>query len=154
MSTQISKILCRAKSLGAVVPTDQVPIAAVRAAARQQLVEDSESARQRFMTSGDLKSAVYRQKQEEASAWQVVVAASGTPNPTDYPFLRARALRLDPENPDYQAVADEWNARAAVWLVIGPQIEDLYEAAIEAVDAAASVGAIEAALQVSWPQPD
>jgi len=132
---------------------DAADLAAGKSAARAMLAAGSEAARQQYITPGDGKAAVYRQKREEAADWQAVVDAAGTPVPADYPFLKARADRLDPVTPNYQAVADEWNAKAAAWLVAGPAIEDVYEAAVEAVDAAADLAAVFAATRVTWPGP-
>jgi hypothetical protein len=124
-----------------------------RAVGRELLAQASEAARQRFMTPGDIKSAVYREKQAEAAGWQAVVDASGVPDPANYPFLKNRAERLDPADPDYQAVADEWNARASAWKPIGAAIENLYEGAVEAVDEATTESDVRSALQVAWPMP-
>jgi hypothetical protein len=131
--------------------TLETDMAAMRAWATEKLVQDSEEARQRFMTPGDIKSAVYREKQAEAADWQSLVDAAASPNPDDFPFLKGRAERLDPLDPDYQAVADEWNARASAWKPIGAKIENLYEGAIEAVGSAATESEIRAALIISWP---
>lgn len=132
---------------------DAADLAAGKYAARAMLAAGAEAARQQYITPGDGKAAVYRQKREEAAAWQAIVDAAGTPVPADYPFLKARAERLNAGAPDYQAVADEWNAKAAAWLVAGPAIEDVYEAAVEAVDTAADLAAVCAATRVSWPGP-
>lgn len=132
---------------------DAADLAAAKAAGREILARASEAARQRFMTPGDLKSAVYQTKQREAQAWQATVDAGGTPEPADFPFLKARAERLAPGAPDYQGVADEWNALAAAWLTAGPAIENLYEAAVEAVSAATTAEEVLAATRVVWPTP-
>lgn len=135
-------------------PVRKAPdLATAKSAAKGWLIQQSELARQRFMSPGDVKSAVYRQKQAEAHGWQMVLDASGTPDPADYPFLKSRAERLNSEDPDYQAVADEWNARAAAWVPAGVEIEDLYEAAVETVDSAESIAAVEAACRITWPMP-
>lgn len=131
-----------------------VDLEAAKAAARKVLARQAEAARQRFLTPGDLKSSVYTQKQAEAARWQEIVDGSGTPDPAEFPFLKARAERLNPGTPDYQAVADEWTAKVAVWVhVAGPEIENSYEAAVEAVEAAADMAAVEAATRVDWPTP-
>jgi len=130
--------------------TAAMPVAERKALAKEDLAVLSEMARQQFMTPGDTKSAVYRQKKEEAEAY----LAAGAPIPEDYPFLKARAELLDPVTPDYAAVAAEWKARADAWLIAGPAIETVYDNAILLIDGAATVAEIETILAgIVWPAP-
>jgi len=46
--------------------------------------------------------------------------------------MAARAARL---KVGVQFVADEWSAKAALWESVGRQIENTYEAAVEAIEA-------------------
>lgn len=126
-----------------------------KSTARDTLVDASEAARQAWMTRGDVKSAVYREKQREAETWLAAVAAGQTPDPADYPFLKGRAERLNPEEPDYLAVANEWNTLANGWKPVGAAIEDIYEGAVEAVAAATTVQQVAAIMAtITWPVPE
>lgn len=100
--------------------------------AKARLAVAAEQARQAYITPGDGKAAIYALKRDEAQRWKAAVDGGGSPELGDYPWLAARATRLGVSG---QVVADEWNARAAVWETAGRAIEDAYEAAIEVIDA-------------------
>lgn len=114
------------------VAVDADRLADAKARAVESLGAAAERARQRRITAGDGKAAIYAIKREEAQAWQAIVDASGTPVLDDFPWIKARATRLSVSG---QVVADEWNTKATAWMAIGRQIEDVYETAVEAVNA-------------------
>jgi len=119
------------------------------------IVDDqAEAARLQYITPGSGQAMVYERKRSEAEAW----VADLSPDPADYPLLKARAERLNPGSPDYPAVATEWNAKAATWLAIAADIEGIREGAKEAIAATADGSAggddretILAGL--AWPEP-
>jgi hypothetical protein len=124
-----------------------------QARGRAVLAQRAEQARQRYITGGDGKAAVYSIKRDEAKRWQAAVAAGQKPSADACPWMAARAARL---KTSLQVVADEWNGKAAAWEAIGRDIENAYEAAVEAVQALTSgetadadvVSIVEA---VRWP---
>lgn len=124
-----------------------------QARGRAVLAQRAERARQRYITSGDGKAAVYAIKREEAKRWQALVDAGGQPKPEDFPWMLARATR---RKDVLQAVADEWNIKAELWEGVGREIEDAYEAAVEAVDAltdgeTAETDIVAIVEAVDWP---
>lgn len=123
-------------------------LADLKAEACVKIDGQAEVTRQSFITPGSGQALVYEKKAEEARQWQAAVdaaaASSGdAPVLADFPFLKARAERLGPATPDYQAVADEWNARSASWVSIAAEIEDVREGAKEGVDAAGDAAAVQ-----------
>jgi hypothetical protein len=113
----------------------------------------AERTRLLYITAGDGQAMVYRQKQDEAAAWLAAVANGDTPDPADYFFLKARAERLDAEDPDYQAVAVEWSERAAAWKAIAAHIEDIREGAKEAIATADSAGLVTILAELDFSLP-
>lgn len=118
-------------------------LADAQAAAIATIDAAAEKARCDHITSGDGQAMVYREKRLEAEAYQAEVDAGGTPIDANYPLMAARAARL---TVTLQAVADEWNAKAAAWIARAAQIEDVREAAKEAVAAATTVDAVQAVI--------
>lgn len=130
------------------------PAAEIRDKALASVDADAEAIRLKFITAGAGQALVYEAKRREAARWAEIVAAQGTPNPLEFPLLKARAERLNPATPDYQAVVDEWNARAAAWTAAAAAIEAVREGAKEAIAQAATGQAIFDALAgLVWPQP-
>lgn len=128
-------------------------LAAAKVAGKTRVAAAAEIARQAYITPGDGKAAIYALKRDEALRWQAEVDAQQTPDPADYPWIEARATRLSVTG---QAVADEWLAKAAAWEAVGRQIEDAYEAAVEAVDALTDAATAEADVAtiiaaIDWP---
>lgn len=110
----------------------------------------AEDARLQFITPGAGQALVYERKAAEAATY----AAAETPNPDDYPFLKARAERLDPDAPDYDAVAQEWNLQAAQWASVATIIENTREQAKEDISAAADHASATAIIDgLVWPVP-
>ncbi len=135
------------------VVNDADTLTRAKAAAKRRLSTLAEVQRQRYITPGDGKAAIYALKRDEALRWQAIIDALGTPILGDFPWINARATRLSVTG---QAVADEWNAKAAAWEAIGRAIEDAYEGAIEdvdlLVDAATADADIAAIIDgVVWP---
>jgi len=121
----------------------------IKAEAIAKVDADAETARLQFITGGAGMALVYERKRDEAEAYLAAV----TPDPADYPLLKARAERLDPVTPDYDAVAAEWSARAAAWVTAAAAIEGLREGAKETISEAADAATIFAALVINWPSP-
>jgi len=121
----------------------------IKAEALAKVDAEAETARLQFISGGAGMALVYERKRDEAEAYLAAV----TPDPADYPLLKARAERLDPITPDYAAVAADWNARAAAWVTAAAAIEDLREGAKETIAAAADAAAVEAATAITWPTP-
>jgi len=114
----------------------------------------AETTRTKFITPGSGQALVYEQKRAEAAAW----SAATSPDPADYPLLKARAERLNPTIPDYSAVAAEWNVKAAAWLVIAAEIEGIREGAKEAIEATTegitgSAERVAILAGLAWPEP-
>lgn len=132
---------------------DDDRLSEAKARGRAMLAVRAEAARQRYITSGDGKAAVYSIKREEAKRWQSAVAAGQKPASEGYPWMAARAARL---GVPLQAVADEWSVKAAAWEALGRDIENAYEAAVEAVEALTAGETAEADIvaiveAVHWP---
>ena len=121
----------------------------IKAEALAKVDDEAETARLQFITGGAGMALVYERKRDEAEAYLAAV----TPDPADYPLLKARAERLDPVTPDYDAVAAEWSARAAAWVTAAAAIEGLREAAKENIAAAAAAAAVLAEIDITWPAP-
>lgn len=95
-------------------------IAAAVAVARENVNEAAERARWPYVPPGH-QSSVYQNKAVEADACQAVVDASGTPDPDDYPYLKAE---VGITGADVAAVAAAVIAKRNLWLgVIDPTIE-------------------------------
>ena len=119
--------------------------------ARAVVAELAERQRQRYITSGEGKAAVYLIKREEVLRFQ---ANGGKPVvPTDFPWMNARASRLGVQ---LQVVAAEWGAKVLSWERVGRDIENAYEAAVEAIDALSNASTIETDVTrivegIRWP---
>ena len=129
----------------------QAWIAARKAAAKADLAKRAEQARQRYISDGAGKAAVYGLKREEARRWALTAPQDRTPQA--FPWIAARAVRL---GVPLSEVADEWADKANAWETVGRAIEDAYEAAVEDVEALADSDAIESDLAaivqgVTWP---
>lgn len=120
-----------------------------KAGAKRIVDSRAEAARLQFITAGAGQALVYERKRAEAEAWD----AAGSPDPADYPLLKARAERLNAGTPDYQAVADEWNAQSAAWQVAAAAIEGLREGAKDAIDVAGDIAGVHTAMDITWPTP-
>jgi len=118
-----------------------------KAAAVERIDADAEAARQRFLSPGAAKAAVYLQKQAEAARY----ASDPSPAIDDYPLIKARMAAT---GQTAAQVADEWLARAAAWTTIAAEIERQSDLAKAAVNAAATLADVEAALAaIVWPAP-
>jgi len=126
-------------------------VAEAATAAALRIDTAAETARLAWVTGGGAMAMVYREKKIEAQAYQAVVDAQGTPEPSDYPLMQGRATRL---SVTMQSVADEWNAKAAAWITAAEAVEAVREAAKEAVAPASTVAEVEAAeTGLEWPAP-
>ncbi len=132
-------------------------LADIQAWGRDDVDRQAEAARRQWITSGDGQALSYEAKRREAEAW---AAAAGPRSPADYPWLRHRAARLngvleaDATEAQMQAVATEWNTKAAAWRDAGIAIEAVREQAKEDIDVAANADAVQAVLDgVIWPAP-
>jgi len=126
-----------------------------KAAMREDLREAAEAARLRWVTPGSAKSLEYEAKRREAQRILADVAAGRTPAPAGYPFAARRAARL---GVGLEAVAREWQAKAAAWAVAGAEIADLTEAAAAAIEALTDPATLEADARaiifaIAWPTP-
>lgn len=94
--------------------------AAAAAGASTQINAAAERARWPYVPPGH-QSSVYQNKAVEADACQAVIDASGTPDPDDYPYLKAE---VGITGVDVAAVATAVIAKRDVWLgLIDPTIE-------------------------------
>lgn len=125
------------------------PLAEVKAEALRIVDEAAELARLQFITPGAGQALVYERKREEAEAY----LAELTPDPADYPLLKSRAERLDPLEPDYDAVAADWSARAVGWIAAAAVIEELREAAKEDIPLAGNASEVATLIDITWPSP-
>ncbi len=126
-------------------------LAALKQAAGREIDSAAEAARLAFITDGAGQALVYEAKRSEAVKRQAIVDGGGTPVDAEYPLMQARATR---RKSAMQAVADEWNAKAAAWTTAAAAIEDVREGAKEAVAVAASESEIETILAgLVWPTP-
>lgn len=133
-----------AQADAAVAPT----LAEMKDGAKGTIDAAAEEARQFFITPGDGQAMNYLDKRVEADTWQAIVDDGGSPDPADPRFARikARAERLDPATPDYQAVVTDWLQRGADWKAVDIAIDTAREGGKDAVDAAADQVAIDAAV--------
>jgi len=96
-------------------------------ACKQQIIPASETARQVWLSSGDVKQSVYRKKDDELVAYRAAVS----PVDSDYPYALDRATRKGVTVAD---VMNEWEAIIASANVVGIAIESAYETAKDALN--------------------
>lgn len=135
-------------------------LAETRAEAAARVDRRAESVRGRWITHGSGQALAYEAKRREAVAWAAEIAAAATPGHANYPWMLGRAARLNAvaeasvTQPQMQAVADEWAAKAAVWIAAGITIEAVREGAKEDIEAAADAAAVDAVVSgLAWPAP-
>jgi len=115
---------------------------------KRQIDAHAEAARGHFITQGTGQAMIYQRKAEEAKA---LIAAGGTPNPADYPFLSA-SVGIEADN--LAAVAALVLATEAAWVQVGTAIEAIRLGAKQAVDAATDTSAALAVVAgLNWPKP-
>lgn len=131
-------------------------LADVAKLARARIDAAAERARAKWITIGAGQALTYAEKRREAEVW----AGDSAPDPANYPWARARAARLNGVAPSKvtkaqtQPVIDEWLAAAAAWTAAGIAIEDVREAAKDAIAAASDVASIDGIMAgVVWPEP-
>lgn len=126
------------------------PISEVRAILKSRIDGQAEAARLAFVTGGSGQALVYEAKRTEAARW-IAAGSPLDPSQENYPWAAARAKRKEQQIADVLA---EWVQTAMAWAVVARAIEDVREAAKEAVGAAKSVDEAVAALaDLRWPQP-
>lgn len=142
-------------------PTDQRPLAEIKAAATIQVDHDAERARRLWITPGDGQALTYEAKRDEVLAWQAAQVPGSDPlSLSDVPWMVRRAARLnavriaDVTLAQAEAVYTEWSARVAAWRAAGLDIEDVREQAKEDIAGAANADAVRAVLgAITWPAP-
>lgn len=125
-----------------------VDLRALKAELKARVDRAAEAVRLRFITPGAGQALVYEAKRTEVARW---LAANKPTNPSasNYPWAAARAERLDVT---IYAVLTEWDAQASAWAVVGIAIENVREAAKEAISTAADEAQANAALAgLTWP---
>lgn len=130
-----------------------VDLAATQAAAKAKIDADAETARQQWITPGSGQAMVYQKKADVAASFLAkypdsTSAASATA--ADWPLINAEvgitaATLFD--------VASTWQQMAAAWQTAAAAIEKVRLGAKQAIDAAATVKAVNAAAAVTWPHP-
>jgi hypothetical protein len=98
--------------------------------------------RTRFITSIPGQETTYRLKEDEALAWE-----DGVSDPADFPYLREEAAA---KGVNVAAIAELVLATAAQWRGLNPKIEAARTAAKDAVLAANTIAAKQAAASVDW----
>ena len=111
----------------------------LREAAKAKIDNAAEAERLKYLTNGSAQAMVYRAKQDEAAEF----LATGKLGP--FIISEANALSMT-----HQQVVDRWVAMQAQWLQIAALIEAKRLVAKDAVDAAVTPAAIDAAASVSW----
>lgn len=119
-------------------PAEQL-LAEAKASARVQLTAAISAARVAMITDLPGQDMIYLAKEAEARAW----VADPEPDSADYPLLSAEAGITAP---DADALAQLWLNLAALWRAAAAQLEALRMAVGSAIDAAATVEDVEAAL--------
>jgi hypothetical protein len=106
--------------------------------------EAAERERQKYITPGAGQALVYEAKKAEVARWN-----SSSDSEAFFPWAKGRADRLGISVSD---VIRTWEAQAAAWATIGVAIENVREAAKEAVLAAEDDEAAMAILDaIKWP---
>ncbi|WP_428527174.1 hypothetical protein [Roseibium sp.] len=124
---------------GAALEAEQ--LAALKTEAKGRLIVLAETARGKWITPGDGKAMVYREKYAEAKAYQADATA-------ECPMLSVEAAaRGIPLADMVQIVLDASNG----WVTAAAQIEALTVTANAAIEAAGSVEDLDAALGITWP---
>lgn len=93
--------------------------------------------RQRFITTAPGQEMIYLSKETEARA----CIAEADPDPADYPLL---AAEIGITAPDLQSVAQTVMNLAAIWRLIGAQLEQIRLLTSAQISAATSVEAVNA----------
>ena len=114
-------------------------LAPLREAAKAKIDNAAEAERLKYLTNGSAQAMVYRAKQDEAADF----IANGTIGP----FIASEAQAL---GMTHQQVVDRWVTMQSQWLMIAAQIEAVRLVSKDAVDAAGTPAAIDAAANVSW----
>jgi hypothetical protein len=108
--------------------------------------EAAERERLKYITPGSGQALVYEAKKAEVARWN-----SSNDSEASFPWAKGRADRL--KVPVLEVIAT-WEAQARAWAAVGISIENVREAAKEAVTAAKDDEAAMAVLDViEWPQP-
>jgi len=97
------------------------------------------------------RALVYQRKSDEARRYAAIVAASGEPDPADYPVL---AADMGITAPDLAGVVAVMQGLDAAWAKVAAAIEALRLGAKAAVAAASNAEAIQAATAITWPVPE
>jgi hypothetical protein len=116
--------------------------AALDARLLAKIDRDAGAFRSRFITSIPGQETTYRLKEDEALAWE-----DGVSDPADFPYLREEAAAKGVTIAQLAAVV---LGIAAQWRVLNPKIEAARTAAKDAVLAADTLAAKEAAATVNW----
>lgn len=116
-------------------------LTAIKAAAVTLVCNQAESVRDQFLTPGSGQALTYQRKEAEARSW-----TAGAPD-TQFPFLAAEAAATGTTVADLAIIVI---AQADAWIYVGSTIEALRRGALVAIDAATTIGEIEAAATVNW----
>ena len=115
---------------------------ALNASLLSRIDREAGAFRTRFITAIPGQETTYRLKEDEARAWE-----EGVSDPADFPYLREEAAAKGVAISDVAALV---LGIAAQWRVLNPKIEGARTAAKDAVLAATTVAAKEAAATVDW----
>lgn len=133
---------------GVLDPTGGAPNLAIFEAHSHAVVDaDAERVRQQFITPGGGQALEYNEVRAELERYDAVIAASGTPVDSDYPFVAADAAARDMT---LAASMDEVRAARDAWIVIGAKIRAARLAAKAAVTAATSLPTMAKAAIIDW----
>lgn len=126
------------------------PVADARAEAIKDVDAQAEAERLKYITPGAGQAMVYRGKLAEAESCIALIAASGTPQAADYPFLQAEVDAG--QAVDLEAAALLIKGTADSWIAIAAAIEAVRRKASKDIDDAADAAAVQTVLAgVAWP---
>lgn len=108
----------------------------LQTAAKQEVDNAAETARQRYITPGAGQSMAYQEKSDEATDY---AAANYPADLTSYPFIQAE---VNATGKTAQQAADDIIAQRSAWVAKGAAIEELRIKAKQDIDAATDESSI------------
>lgn len=133
-------------ALGASLPV-------LKAAALRAIDAAAELARQSFLTPGSGQALEYSATETEARAVLAVLAAGGTPDSADYPFVQAEVLALAAtgQTVTLADAAAQVVVEADGWKAVGSAIKEIRRAAKMRVEQATTAAEVQRAVRVVYP---
>lgn len=124
----------------------------LRAVERRSLEAMADEERHRYLSVGSAKKSVYEEKRRQADLIRANPGLDVNDDRWGWAYDRAARLHGTPvDEAKLNLVADEWLARYEAWRAEGRIIERVYEETLDALEAATTVGEIEAVMAgVEW----